>query len=152
MSGRVTAFGRYLDSESDLFVDAAIFAALGIWIGAPLALAGFLVLTAVLSINFNLERLHRLSAALETGGEGVLARVYALAYGWQDRLVESFVRGRPDARTVGLVANFGLSTQLAVLGVCLAVGIPLAYIAFVFVCALVLVPLLAWGALVPETA
>ena len=49
MTGRVTELGRYLDSESDLLVDAAIFAALGIWIGAPLALAGFLLLTAVLS-------------------------------------------------------------------------------------------------------
>ena len=59
LSGRVTAFGRYLDSEADLLVDAAVFAALGLTVGPWLALAGFLALTSVLSVNFNVERLYR---------------------------------------------------------------------------------------------
>src|SRR5471032_796480 len=59
LSGRVTAFGRYLDSESDLVVNAAIFVALGTRIGPWLALAGFVMLTFVLSVNFNIERLYR---------------------------------------------------------------------------------------------
>ena len=29
LSGRITAFGRYLDSELDLFVNAALFAGVG---------------------------------------------------------------------------------------------------------------------------
>ena len=40
LSGRVTAFGRYLDSESDLVVNAAIFVALGTQIGPWLARRG----------------------------------------------------------------------------------------------------------------
>jgi archaetidylinositol phosphate synthase len=142
MTGRVTAFGRYLDSESDLVVDAAIFAALGIWIGAPLALAGFVLLTAVLSINFNLERRYR-GAPADSDEASVLAPLYRLLYGWQDVLFEKAVRGRPSRRTVGFVANFGLSTQLLALGVCLALGHPAAYVAVVCACALSLVRMLS---------
>jgi phosphatidylglycerophosphate synthase len=142
MTGRVTTFGRYLDSESDLVVDAAIFAALGIWIGAPLALAGFLLLTALLSINFNLERRYREAPAGSDDGS-VLARLYRLLYGWQDRLFEKAFRGQPSRRTVGIVANFGLSTQLLALGVCLAFGHPGAYVAVLCVCAVAVALLLA---------
>src|SRR5207245_9331043 len=60
LTGRTSAFGRYLDSEMDLLVNAALFAALGWTTGRPaLALAGFLALTSVLSLNFNAERLSR---------------------------------------------------------------------------------------------
>jgi phosphatidylglycerophosphate synthase len=162
LSGRVTAFGRYLDSESDLLVDAALFAALGLLIGPWLALVGFVALTFVLGVNFNLERLYRheqgevASAAPEADGPAtaVLARVYAVVYGPQDRLVEAFVerrlRGRSaaarlawhDRLTVAIVANFGLSPQLAALGLCLALGHPAAYVVVVLACAASLVPLL----------
>ncbi len=59
-SGRVTAFGRYLDSESDLLVNAALFVALGSVTGEAL-LAGvcFILVTLVLSTDFNLELLYR---------------------------------------------------------------------------------------------
>jgi archaetidylinositol phosphate synthase len=154
LSGRVTAFGRYLDSESDLLVDAALFAALGLRIGPWLALTGFLALTSVLSVNFNLERLYRESrggrpgpaAGTEGRATALLARVYGLVYAPQDRLVEAFARRRPpawhDAATVGVVANFGLSSQLAALGVCLALGHPGAYVAVVLACLLALASLL----------
>ncbi len=123
-TGRITDFGRYLDSESDLFVDAAVFAALGIWIGPWLALAGFASLTAVLSLNFNVERIRRGAPA---GWDGsALGRAYGVLYGWQDRLAERIVR-RPSRRTVFVASNFGLSPQLLVLGICLAVGRPAAY-------------------------
>ena len=63
LSGQVTAFGRYLDSEVDLLVDAALLAALGWYTGNGLAACvAFLALTAVLSVNFNVERLYRASA------------------------------------------------------------------------------------------
>ncbi len=147
LSGRVTLFGRYLDSESDLFVNAALFVALGFRIEPWLAAAGFVALTAVLGINFNVERLYRqergapVEAAQALGGAtALLARLYAAVYAPQDRLVESFasrrLRGRTrearlawhDAATVAVLANFGLSSQLAVLGVCLAVGNPVLYV------------------------
>jgi archaetidylinositol phosphate synthase len=153
LSGRVTAFGRYLDSESDLLVDAALFAALGIWIGAPLALLGFFALTAVLSINFNVERLYRGVPAERSDDGSPLGRAYSTLYGWQDRLADRVVRRRPHARVVGIVANFGLSTQLALLGLCLALGHPTAYLVVICICALSLVPLLLRRErLLPEAA
>src|SRR2546430_9678419 len=43
LSGRITVFGRYLDSELDLFVNAALFAAVGWSSGRALpAAVGFL--------------------------------------------------------------------------------------------------------------
>jgi len=160
-TGRVTALGRYLDSESDLVVDAALFAGIGWATGRwVLAAVGFASLTLVLGVNYNIERLYRRERGepaeampAATGLAGALARAYALVYAPQDRLVERFVgrrldRRRPDARlayhdraTVTVLANFGLSTQLAVLGVCLAAGAPDVYAWVAIGCAVALVPL-----------
>jgi len=136
LTDRVTVFGRYLDSECDLLVDAALFAALGWYTQRPfVAAAGFTALTAVLSINFNLERLAR--GARASSDSSVLGRAYAALYGWQDRLVDRFVEWRVgsgdavryhDTFTVSALANLGMSTQLAVFGVCLALGRPLVYV------------------------
>jgi phosphatidylglycerophosphate synthase len=149
LTGRTSAFGRYLDSELDLVVNAALFAALGWTTGQPLAaLAGFLALTAVLGVNFNLERLYSAEhggggAAMPDGGgraTAALRRVYAVVYAPQDRLVESAVewrlRGRPpaerlayhDSATVSVLANLGMSTQLAAFGVLIAAGRPLDFV------------------------
>jgi archaetidylinositol phosphate synthase len=147
LSGRVTSFGRYLDSESDLIVNGALFVALGTQIGLWPALAGFVLLTLVLNVNFNVERLYRRERGAPAGAmpeaEGaaaVLARLYGIVYGPQDRLVEAYtdwrLRGRSpaarlawhDATAVAVIANFGLSPQLAALGVCLALGHPAAYV------------------------
>jgi phosphatidylglycerophosphate synthase len=140
LTGRITAFGRYLDSESDLLVDAAVFAALGIWIGPWLALAGFVVLTSVLSLNFNLERLRRGAPAGEHDSS-LVARIYDVVYAPQDRFAEALVSGAPSRRTVGAAANLGLSTQLAVLGLFLAAGHPGAYVGALAICLAVLVVL-----------
>jgi phosphatidylglycerophosphate synthase len=158
-SGRVTVFGRYLDSESDLFVNGAIFVGLGWVTGRPwLALIAFLVLTLVLSLDFNLERLYRreLGEPVEAmppaeGAAVPLARLYALVYAPQDRLIERFVEWRlrnlpgrgayHDRATLAVLANFGLSTQLAALGVCLAAGRPTAYFWVVLACGIVVIPL-----------
>jgi len=137
-TGRVTDVGRYLDSESDLLVDAAVFAGLGVWIGPWLALAGFVLLTAVLSLNFNLERIHR--GAPAGWDDSPLGRAYAVLYGWQDRVAEHVIR-RPSRATVFVASNFGLSPQLLVLGVCLAAGHPQAYVGVVAACFVVLVSL-----------
>jgi archaetidylinositol phosphate synthase len=134
LSGRTTAFGRYLDSEIDLLVNAALFAAVGWTTGQPaLALLGFLALTSVLSLNFNVERLARGGTAEpETagGGTAILHRVYRIVYAPQDRLAEALVSRRPalaSSRSVSLLANLGMSTQLATFGLLLALGHPLAF-------------------------
>jgi archaetidylinositol phosphate synthase len=162
-SGRTTAFGRYLDSESDLLVNAAIFAGLGYRTDRPwLALAGFLALTLVLSVNFNLERLYRrergdTAAAMPpaAGAARPLAALYRRVYFPQDRLLEAFCERRLDSfrasvparlryhdrATVTWVANYGLSTQLALLGALLLAGRPELYAWIVLALAASLVPL-----------
>ncbi|HKC77452.1 MAG TPA: CDP-alcohol phosphatidyltransferase family protein [Gaiellaceae bacterium] len=134
LTGRTSAFGRYLDSEVDLLVNAALFAALAWSTAQPaLALAGFLALTSVLSLNFNVERLSRRGAAepeTEGGPTELLRRIYALVYAPQDRLAESVVARRPALvapAAVSLLANLGMSTQLAVFGLLIAVGHPLVF-------------------------
>jgi phosphatidylglycerophosphate synthase len=151
LTGRTSAFGRYLDSEVDLLVNAALFAALGWTTGRPaLALAGFLAVTSVLGLNFNVERLARGGVAEpepEGHGTALLRRIYGLVYAPQDRLAESLVARRPALTTplsVSLLANLGMSTQLAVFGLLLALGHPLSFawlaLAEVAVIALALLP------------
>lgn len=134
LTGRTSAFGRYLDSEVDLLVNAALFAALG-WTSArpALALAGFLAVTSVLSLNFNAERLSRRGVTEpEPAGRAtsLLRRIYRLVYGPQDRLAEALVARRPalaGSTAVSLLANLGMSTQLAVFGLLIALGHPVAF-------------------------
>jgi phosphatidylglycerophosphate synthase len=163
LSGRITVFGRYLDSELDLFVNAALFAGVAVVTGRPaLAAAGFVALTIVLSVNYNGERLYRIehgedvSATPEADGRaaGFLRRLYLLLYAPQDRLVERFVARRlrhagarervayHDRATLSVLANLGMSTQLLVFGVCIALGRPAAF-AFVALAELAIVLLLA---------
>jgi hypothetical protein len=162
-SGRVTVLGRYLDSESDLLVDAFLFAALGHVTGRwVLAVVSFFVLALVLSFDFGLELAWRRELGVAprearppaSGAAELLGHIYDVVYAPQDRLVDWVVerqlRGAsPEAReryhdrtTLQVLANFGLSTQLTVLGVCLVVGKPEAYLWFVLVCGATLVVLL----------
>ena len=123
VTGRVTVFGRYLDSECDLLVNAALFAALG----SPFALLGFVLLTLILSTNFNVERLSRGAAA--GWDSSPLGRVYGLLYGWQDRLAERILGGRTiHSWQVMTLANLGMTTQLAAFGLCMVLGHPLAFV------------------------
>jgi phosphatidylglycerophosphate synthase len=162
-SGRVTALGRYLDSETDLLVNAALFVALAHVTGRlVVAAVGFAALTLLLSANFKLRMLYRsergehVQAMPQARGVGaVLQRVYAVVYAPQDRLVESFVEWRlrrigadRDARlayhdrtTIAILHNLGLSGQMTVLAVTLAFGRPGLYLVFVLGCLLALVPL-----------
>ncbi|HZT54207.1 MAG TPA: CDP-alcohol phosphatidyltransferase family protein [Gaiellaceae bacterium] len=132
LTDRTSAFGRYLDSEADLFVNAGLFAALGWQTGRPApALAGFLALTCVLSLNFNAARLASAGEAEpEPEGRGalLLRALYRCVYAPQDRLAERLAERRPAYTAplaVSLLANLGLSTQLAALGLLLALGRPL---------------------------
>lgn len=117
---RMTALGRYLDSDCDLVVNAALAAALGYATGRPLlALAGFVAATVVLSLNFNLRRLYEGRAVTMPAGGGLARRFYELVYAPQDRLAERLVRGRPSRRTLWAFHNVGLATQHTVLAACL---------------------------------
>jgi archaetidylinositol phosphate synthase len=145
LTGRVTVFGRYLDSELDLFVNAALFAAVGWSSGRALpAVLGFVALTTVLNANYNVERLYRAERGEQgdpmpeaTGrADGLLRGLYLALYAPQDRLVERFIARRlhgasvqarlayHDRPTVAVLANLGMSTQLAVFGLCIAIGRP----------------------------
>ena len=157
-SGRVSVLGRYLDTEADLVVNAALFAGLASAAGQPwLALAAFCALTLVLSVDFNVERLYHEArgdvpgppAPSESPAERVLERIYGAVFAPQDRLVRAIVSRRlrrilsseedserrreatlayHDPLSVVVLANLGLSTQLAVLGVCLVLGEPSVYL------------------------
>jgi hypothetical protein len=128
LTGRVTAFGRYLDSECDLLVNAALFAALR----TPLAAVGFVLLTLVLSTNFNVERLSR--GAGPAWDSSILGRAYGVLYGWQDRLADRLLGGRSiQPWQVSALANLGMTTQLAAFGLCMALGHPAAFV-WILVC------------------
>jgi phosphatidylglycerophosphate synthase len=160
LTGKTSAFGRYLDSEVDLVVNAALFAAIARQAGQPLAgLIGFVALTSVLSLNFNAARLSRAAAAEpDDGGRPTawLRAVYRFVYRPQDRLAEWIVARRPalaSPRWVSVLANLGMSTQLAVLGVCLVLGTPLAFVGIAVVeLAVITLVLLPQRTPVEETA
>ena len=164
VSGRVTLLGRYLDTEADLVVNAVLFAALASATGeVVLALVSFLALTLTLSVDFNVSVLfaeaHGAAAPDPAPTGGALERACALGYravfAPQDRLVRRFAERRlervlavetdpgraraatlayHDRGTVAVLANLGLSTQLAVLGVCLVLGAPEVYLWLVLAC------------------
>jgi phosphatidylglycerophosphate synthase len=163
LTGRVSVLGRYLDAESDLMVNAALCTALAWYTGSLLlGLATFVGLTFVLGVNFNVERLYRRehgenaeAMPSASGLAQLFARLYGIVYDPVDRLVERFVawrlraagadaaarRAYHDPAAVTVLANFGLSSQLAVFGLCLAVDRPAAYTLFVVACLALLVPL-----------
>jgi archaetidylinositol phosphate synthase len=144
VSGRVTLTGRYLDTEADLVVNAAIFAALGHVTGQPLlAAAAFVALTIVLAVDFNTTELYREAGGsaypppLATGSsvERLVTKLYELVFAPLDRGIRLLSRSALiDRFTVTVLANLGLSTQLAVLGACLALGAPEVYLWIVLAC------------------
>lgn len=172
-TGKVTALGRYLDTECDLLVNVALVAAICVRAGgagtAVLGVVALPLLMLVLSADFGLERLWRREHgpgerddAPATGLARVLEQLYDRVLGVQDRLVERVVEARlarlcagvddpqlrreiraayHDRGTLSLLVNLGLSTQLAVLGVLLAVGRPELWLWLAVGCA-ALLPLL----------
>lgn len=170
-TGRVTQLGRYLDSILDLLVNLVLFTVLalhgpGAW-AWPLAALAALVLTLILSLDFNLERrytaLRQTYAAMgpDTTPAGGPRRVVALFEGAYDALLApqdrwiaqvddalfSRLAGGPPQRasldvrlawsdlfSTATLVNLGLSSQFVALGVCLALGVPFAYVWFVLAC------------------
>jgi archaetidylinositol phosphate synthase len=168
LSGRVTRLGRFLDSDLDLLVNVALFAALGAASDEPwLALAAFLALTLVLSVNHNASELYReahgapavLPGPTGSSPEHAAEGFYRIVFAQQDRLARAFVsrrleriagdsrdsiatRAYHDRGTMAILANLGLSTQLAVLGACLALDVPEIYL-WLVLGSLALLPTLA---------
>jgi archaetidylinositol phosphate synthase len=58
-TGQVTLMGRYFDTGMDFFVNIALFAALSQHGPGWLSLLAFMLLTLLLSLDFNAERLYR---------------------------------------------------------------------------------------------
>ena len=171
VTGRVTLTGRYLDTEADLVVNAAVFAALGHVTGRPvLAAVAFVALTLVLAVDFNISDVYREQRGLASpppapsGGriERALERIYSVSFARLDRLVRGLSERRLarlavahgsrevehetrlryiDALAVTALANLGLTTQLLALGVCLALGVPEAYLWLAVAGLVALVPL-----------
>jgi archaetidylinositol phosphate synthase len=148
-TGRVTLAGRYLDTIADLAVNAALFVALGHVIGQPiLAAVAFVALTLVLAVDFNVTELYREAQGIpseepqSTGGsaERALAAAYRLGFAPVDRALRGVSTwrfgDRPayDRFAVTVLANLGLTTQLAALGLCLVLGAPSAYLWLVVGC------------------
>jgi phosphatidylglycerophosphate synthase len=153
--------GRYLDTEADLLVNAALFVALGLRTGEPwLSLAAFGVFTLVQSWDFNAEYLYRVArgepfrpqaSAADSFGLRLLRGVYALVFAPQDRLVRGLERALFERLTRGLslerkgalalqwwnlwsvaaVVNCGLTSQLLFMGLFLAFRQPGSYLTFV---------------------
>jgi phosphatidylglycerophosphate synthase len=153
-TGRVTLAGRYLDTIADIVVNVAVFAALGYVTGETLlAAVSFVALTVVLAVDFNVSELYGQAHGTSvpepspTGSraERVLASIYGALFAPMDRAVRAvsvsrFHGGRTyDRLTVTSLANLGLTTQLAVLGLCLLLGAPSAYLWFVLGCLAALV-------------
>ena len=184
VSGRTSALGRYLDTEIDLVVNAALFGALAYTTSSPfLALAAFVALTVVLSADFDTDVLYRRARGErvvvepDPASEGRvahgLARIYRLVFAPQDRALQAFstrrlervlagVTDRPrreratlayyDDVTATILANLGLSTQHAILGLCLVLGAPVVYLWLVLGFALLLPVLQVRREVVTRTA
>jgi archaetidylinositol phosphate synthase len=166
-SGMVTETGRYLDTEGDFVVNAALFLGLGAVTGQwALSILAFAVFTLLLSFDFNWEYLYRFERGQgfrpspDTTGENQivlrgLERFYELVFKPQDLWIRGFSKARfeatyrrfpnPAARDAArlayfdadsllVLANLELSTQLLLLGVCLVLGIPEAFLWFVIAC------------------
>lgn len=99
-SGQVTQAGRYFDTGVDLVTNALLFAALAGTAGTVLSVVAFLLLTLLLSLDFNLERLYlqprqgtrpQLPTAPKPGPAwllGAFRGLYERIMAPQDRLIE----------------------------------------------------------------
>ncbi|MFB9995496.1 CDP-alcohol phosphatidyltransferase family protein [Deinococcus oregonensis] len=167
-TGQTTETGRYLDTEMDLVVNAALNMALvGRW-GLPLTLLQSLILT----VDYLWERDYRAARGEEFRAAPAQSRdnpqllaalkaVYNAYFVPQEKLIGAVFERRLKARVgpaptqtqrvaytpqpiTGIAANLGLSTQLLALGACLLLGRPRLYAASLPVQAALLVGVQVW--------
>lgn len=156
-ANQVTQTGRYFDTGMDFLVNLALFAALAAHGSPLLSLLAFVLLTLLLSLDFNMERLYRARRSTETaeipeGRPKLLFRLfrglYHSVFASQDRWLEHLdgalgrLSGVPEASdekhvwndlfSTASVVNLGLSSQYLVLGLCLFWGKPFWYVYAVF--------------------
>lgn len=105
-SGQVTLTGRYFDTGMDLLTNLALFVALAFTGNPYLAAPAFLLLTWMLSLDYNLERLYHLQRQVSRpvlepapapGPRWLLQpfrRLYDAVLTPQDRLIERLELGR----------------------------------------------------------
>jgi archaetidylinositol phosphate synthase len=146
---QTTLTGRYLDSELDVLGNLALLVALH---GPLVGTAANLLLSLILSTDYLWEKDYRAARgevfrtpAAQQGDNlrllAVLERAYALYFGPQEKLLGGLFESRLKrvagqtptqaqretynaAPPLVLSANLGLSSQLALLGLCLVAGRP----------------------------
>ena len=113
-SGMTSEIGRYADTEGDLFVNAALFWGIGAATGQSwLAALAFIILTVLLSSDFNLEYLYKrergevFRASPDSSREnqfvlGILANFYRVFFKPQDVGIRAFA----DARFERIFSRF----------------------------------------------
>ena len=167
-TGQTTETGRYLDTEMDLVVDLALNVAIAGRTGVPLTVLQSLILTT----DFLWERDHRAArgevfreAAAQAGDDprvlAALKAVYAAYFlpqeqalsGWFEARLRMVVGDSPTSEerraytplpVTAVAANLGLTTQLALLGLCLLAGHPRLYTRSLPAQALVLLGVQRW--------
>jgi phosphatidylglycerophosphate synthase len=162
-TNQVTQTGRYFDTGMDFLVNIALFVALATHGPALLSLLAFVLLTLLLSLDFNMERLYKArrsetteAAEIPEGAPKLLFRLFQSLYCWvfapQDRGLEHLdhalgrlsgvrensneKRAWNDLFSTASVVNLGLSSQYLVLGLCLFWGQPFWYVYAIFLMAL----------------
>lgn len=124
-SGQVTLAGRYFDTGTDLVTNALLFVALCFTANPVLAVVAFFLLTWLLSLDFNLERLYQqprqgtrpvLQPAPQPGPRVLLdvtRQFYELVMAPQDRLIERLEKWRFERISGRSYSRAPLDWQLA---------------------------------------
>lgn len=151
-TGQTTETGRYLDSEGDVVVNAAVLVGLAGPLGWPLTLG----LSLILTTDYLWERDHRAARGevfrdppVQTGDDprvlAALRLAYAVYFTPQERVLGALFERRLRAAAGGVptpeqrlaytpreinrvAVNLGLSTQLLALGACLLMRRPGLYL------------------------
>ncbi len=167
-TNQTTETGRYLDTEMDLVVNAALFTAISRRAGLPATV----LLSLLLTVDYLWERDYRAArgevfrSSPAQGGDnlallGALRGVYAVYFQPQEALLSRLFEARLRAAAGGepterdrvaytpseltqVTAQLGLSSQLLGAGVALALGRPRAYLFSLPVQAVLLVGLQVW--------
>lgn len=155
---RISEFGRYFDTVCDLLVNIALFAALARHGQVSGVVVAFVIVTLVLTADFNAERRYKLARgslapsvappgawpwalALVRGAYRLILAPQDRAYAALDAWLFRAAAGKPssaasaaelqrwdDLFSTGALVNLGLSSQYLLLGVALALGMPYAYV------------------------